>query len=94
MAIRMATTKERVRCPACGSLREPRAFGIDNESGEPVEDDPLPEPAGALCHYNGGRGSPHAVQWEFIRLPRRLAIPLRARLAAALHKLDAYISED
>jgi hypothetical protein len=72
-------------------MRELKAFGMDNETGEPIEDAPLPEPAAASVHYPG---PPVSVRWEWFDLSRRVAIPLRARLAAALDKLDAYLSED
>lgn len=75
------------KCMACGAMRRPAAFGIDDE-GDLVADEVYEGQVG--YQEIGGRGQCH---WERHPLSIDDARTLRERYAAVVAQLDAEIAE-
>jgi hypothetical protein len=67
------TAKHRIRCLACGSVREPQAFEAACETAE------------AVIHYIGGDGG--GIRWEWQALSAENARIMLRRLRAAADQL-------
>lgn len=75
------------KCIACGSMRDPGAFGIDANGYDPAAQ--LPVAQVAIRYLQGYR----KISWERHPLSVDDAKALRARYAAAVAQLDAEIAE-
>jgi hypothetical protein len=85
----MAARCEHIKCPACGSQRQPEAYSINARGNyDPNLTDAY---EAMLCtRIIGGRGR---CEWIREDLPLNLALSLRARLRAVLGDLERQLQE-
>jgi hypothetical protein len=78
----------RLRCPACGTPRNPAVFGIDGSDMSFVED--AGHEAQVSIQTIGGRGR---CSWAHFDAPLEVSVALCKSLRAALARLEAEVRE-
>jgi hypothetical protein len=85
----MASSYQRVSCPACGASRLLKALNLDSE-GKRVADPVVYGTVVKVCTAPGGYGT---LRWDSYPMPEHVLRGVRAQLLQALAYVDSQLQE-